>query len=751
MVSSSSRLGARHCFFRRAGMSVWIVTLLFLASSAWATIFGTVRGTARDVQGHPVAGAVVTLQSKTSQWSRAVKTDASGAFSFVAVPIGSYTLKANVAGLAPVERQLVLNSGAVLDVPVELSLPAVHEEVQVTAAAPLAVDPHSSTTQTTVTRQSIAETPGADRSNSVAMITDFVPSAYMVHDQLHIRGGHQADWMIDGVPVPNTNIASNVGPQFDPKDIDSLEVQRGGFSAEYGDRTYAVFNVVPRSGFERSNEGHVLLSYGTQSSTNDQLNLGSHTERFAYYVSANGNRTDAGLETPISRILNDSSHGYGGFASLIFLPNSSDQFRLVASARSDQYDIPNDEDLQAAGVRDREREQDTFVNVSWVRVLSMNSLLTVAPFFHANAARFDGGADDPIVATDHRTSRYAGAHVSYSATLGNNEARAGAFGFDERDSTRFGLLANDGSGTALSQTSKLGGNVESLFVEDQYTVSSWLTVRGGVRTTRFRGDLRESAVSPRAGVSIRLPGTSAVLRASFGRYYQEPPLSTVSGPLLDFALDQGFGFLPLRGERDQQAEVGIGVPVGGWIFDVSAFRTAARNFFDHDVLGNSNIFFPLTIDRALIRGIEATVQSPLIAGRAHVHLAYSNQIAEGEGGVVGGLSDFSPPDSGRFYLDHDQRNTLSVGATVQLSKIAWVGGNLNYGSGFLNGDGPDHLPSHSTFDLDAGTRWKEWSLKLTAVNLFGKRYLLDASNTFGGTHFNEPREVSLQVDRRFGY
>ena len=42
----------------------------------------------------------------------------------------------------------------------------------------------------------------------------------MVHDQLHVRGGHQVTWAIDGVPVPNTNIASNVGPQFDPKDID---------------------------------------------------------------------------------------------------------------------------------------------------------------------------------------------------------------------------------------------------------------------------------------------------------------------------------------------------------------------------------------------------------------------------------------------------------------------------------------------------------------------------------------------------
>ena len=105
------------------------------------------------------------------------------------------------------------------------------------------------------------------------MITNYTPSAYMVHDQLHIRGGHQVSWLLDGVPVPNTNIASNVGPQFDPKDMDYLEVQRGGYSAEYGDRTYGVFNVVTRSGFERNRQAEVVASYGNYNNTerSDQL------------------------------------------------------------------------------------------------------------------------------------------------------------------------------------------------------------------------------------------------------------------------------------------------------------------------------------------------------------------------------------------------------------------------------------------------------------------------------------------------
>jgi hypothetical protein len=85
----------------------------------------------------------------------------------------------------------------------------------------------------------------------------------MTHDMLHMRGGHQTSWLIDGVAIPNTKIASNVGPQIDPKDIDSLETQRGSYDADVGDRTYGVFNVLPRNGFERNRDGELLLSAAT--------------------------------------------------------------------------------------------------------------------------------------------------------------------------------------------------------------------------------------------------------------------------------------------------------------------------------------------------------------------------------------------------------------------------------------------------------------------------------------------------------
>src|SRR6185369_601881 len=243
----------------------------------------------------------------------------------------------------------------------------------------------------------------------------------------------------------------------------------------------------------------------------------------------------------------------------------------------------------------------------------------------------------------------------------HHNARIGFYGFSQRDNSFLRLDANDGSGLSFSQRLKPSGNLEAVFLEDQFHPISWFTITAGVRATRFSADIHETATDPRFGAAITVPRVRAVLRASYSRFYQAPPLSTISGPLLEFALEEGVDFLPLHGERDEQRDFGITLPYRGWTFDFDNFRTNARNFFDHDALGNSNIFLPLTIEHVLIRGTEVAVRSPQIHQRANVHLAYSRQSVVGSGAVTGGLTDFEPPSGEAFYLDHDQRDTLSVG------------------------------------------------------------------------------------------
>ena len=716
---------------------------------ARATIFSSVRGIVHDPQHRPVGGAKIALKAVPAKWSATTETNVEGAFLLDAVPLGDYVVTISAAGFQDVEMALHVSSGNAPILHFALSLATLRESVQVQERA-AAVDLESSAEPTTVTRAEIAQTPGADQTNSLAMITDFVPGAYVVHDQLHLRGGHQMTWQVDGVPVPNTNIASNVGPQFDPKDVDYLEVERGGYSAEYGDRTYGVFNVVPRSGFERNNQAELVASYGNFHTTNDQLSLGSHTERFAYYASVNANRSDLGLLAPVSEPIHDMEDGQGGFGSLIFNATPDDQLRLVASVRGDHYQIPNDPNAQAQGIRDLDIERDAFANFSWIHTLRPGVLLTLSPFYHFNRANYIGGPNDPFVLDDDRTSQYGGGQATLAVVAGKHNAGAGLEAFAQHDTTLFALQATDAS--ALRQQLTPWGNQEAAFLQEQYKLTSWLSLNGGIRLTHYEGLLSENAANPRLGAAVRVPKLGWTLHGYYGRYYQAPPLDTVSGPLLQFALQQGVGFLPLRGERDEEYEAGLSIPFRNWSIETDVFRSHARNFFDHDEIGNSNIFLPLTVQGARIQGWEATARSPEIFHRARIRLAYSHQFAQGFGAVTGGLTDFSPPAEGFFFLDHDQRNTLSSVISFRLPLRAWASTNISYGSGFLNGDGPAHLPAHTAADLELGKSLGEsWSVRAYALNVGNRRFLLDNSNTFGGTHFFNPRQAGVEVRYQFHY
>ena len=748
--------------FRLCGSVCSLLLLTALCSlPALAGIFGTVRGIVHDVQHHPISAAHLQLQAKQSDWKREAATDDEGKFQFDAVPAGDYTLHISHDGFREFVGSIsvVADSAPLRHFPLELA--GVSEKVEVSEDAQN-VDSTSSTTQTTLSRETISETPGATRANSLNLITDYTPGAYLVHDQLHVRGGHQVSWQVDGIPVPNTNIAANVGPQFDPKDMDVVEIQRGGYSADYGDRTYGVFNVIPRSGFERDREIELLATYGSFNQTDSQISIGDHTERFAYYTSVSANRTDVGLMPPQPTALHDNSNGVSGFTSLIFNATPNDQVRLAGSARADYFQVPNTSDQQAAQIRDAQRERDGFLNFSWIHTFQPGILLTVSPFTHWNRAAYDGSSpipsllpDQPPIPTDHNDSTYEGAQLSLAVTRGRNNARFGVYGFAQQDDSFFRVVATDGSSLLASETDQPSGGLFTAFAEDQFRAADWFTLNAGVRYTHFSAGAVEDKTDPRLGAAVHIPQLGWVVRAFYGRYFQAPPLTTITGPLLQFAAGQGFSFAPIHGETDEQREFGLTIPLRGWTLDFSNFQTHARNFFDHDVLGNSNIFLPLTIERARIHGWESTLHSPRIKKRVDVYLTYSNQMAEGGGVITGGL--LADPgqlcDGGGFcYLDHDQRNTLSTGFHAALPFRVSASGNLSYGSGFLDGDGPNHLGDHTELSFSLFKAIGErFSLGFTAQNVTDGRYLLDNSNTFGGTHWNYPRQVSGELRYRFHF
>ncbi len=736
---------------------LWFVLLFFpFAGAALATVFGTVRGIVHDPQHRPVSGIQVVLKAKASEFTLATITDDAGQFHFDAVPLGEYTVAVSDSNFAADQQSVAVLSGTAPILHFELRLPTQNQTVVVSADA---AQTETVTPTTLVDRLQIQETPGAVRANSLAMITDYVPGAYFTHDQLHVRGGHQVSWLIDGVSIPNTNIASNLGPQIDPKDIDTLETQRGSYSADYGDRTYGVFNVAPRTGFERNNEAELVLSAGNFYQTDDQLNFGGHTNRFAYYGSVSGNRTNLGLQTPTSAVQHDAANGFGAFTSLIFNLDPQNQLRLIAQARRDFYQVPIDPGDATTFLGDANRENDSFAAFSWVRTFGPGLVLTVSPFFHYNSANYHSNPNDmPSAATQDRSSKYEGGQAGISWIKGRSNARMGIYSFAQQDDQFFHVIYNDGSGTVIPPLAQNpNGSLIAAFIEDQFKPASWLTLNAGLRQTHFSGALTENASSPRVGVSVRIPKLNWVFRSFYGRFYQAPPLGTLSGPALAAIQNQQqLNFVPLPGERDEEHQFGVTIPFRGWVVDADNFLNRATNFFDHNALNSSNVFFPVTVQSARINGWELTLRSPRLRNRAQFYLTYSNQLALGRGCIVGGLIGTCPsPPPGYFFLDHDQRDTLHLGGQYTLPWHAYFSTDVYYASGFSNSNPNipgDHLQPHTTFDLSLGKSFGErFSVNLQGINVASRRVLLDNSFTFGGTHYLNPREIFVQLRYRFHY
>jgi hypothetical protein len=766
----------------------WLFASIFMAAPCVATVFSSLHGVVHDVQHFPVKGAAVLLRAADSDFELRAVSGADGTFDLNSVPVGVYRVRITADGFAEQEQTITVLSGTRPVLHFALSLAQVKTTVAVSAASE-AMDAVDSVTPTTlVTRGDIEETPGAGRTIGMEMVTDYVPGAYMTHDMLHMRGGHQTSWLLDGVAIPNTKIASNVGPQIDPKDIEQLQVDRGSYSPDIGDRTYGVFNVLPRNGFERNRDAELMVSAGNFGTAEAQLSFGDHSETTAYYASLTGSRADYGLATPVAAVLHDATNSESGFVSVVRNQSAKDQLRFSGQFRQDYFDIPYDPSMtdyeytsgyyNSYGLRDAQTERDGFAIANWVHTISPKAMFEVAPFYHLNQSNYDSLPTDLTVSTTwHQSSNYGGAQADLRTEVGKRNSFAGGmYAFYQKEDDLFGFKVNDGTAPSYANTpgSSDAGLVE-FYLSDHLRLGQYVTLLGGMRFSIFRGSLNESAAYPRIGATVMVPRLHWVFRGFYGHFFQPAPLETVSSSVLNYASGLPAGentFTPIPSERDEEHQFGVQIPYRGWVLDVTNVKNRVNNFLDHSNLGESNMYFPIAVDGALVRAWEMTLRSPALGRLGQAHLTYSNQIAEQRGNIIGGFTCSNPSDPacdlgpGYTPVDHDQRNTLNVGFTAQLPRRSWFSTNVYYGSGFTNGlactdlsqcpnNGPyagAYLPVHTTFDVSAGHAFGErWKFTASVLNVTNHRVLEDNSVTIGGFHFNDPRMVSATLKYRFHY
>jgi Carboxypeptidase regulatory-like domain len=172
------------------------------------------------------------------------------------------------------------------------------------------------------------------------------------------------------------------------------------------------------------------------------------------------------------------------------------------------------------------------------------------------------------------------------------------------------VIVESGTEPILHFALHVAGRKETVFRHRQVQGHFLVDLNRRAPPDGIQGLHRGETTDPRFGVTLKLPRLDWVLHGFYGYYYQAPPLVTATGALLGLANSQNFTFAPLHGERDREWQYGLTIPYQGWTLDAETYQTKATNWLDHNNIGESNLFWPITWEAALIQGWELTLRSP---------------------------------------------------------------------------------------------------------------------------------------------
>jgi outer membrane receptor protein involved in Fe transport len=234
-------------------LPIVVVALLFSTAPlfAQANVTGVVKGYVTDSFGNFVPGASVSLSSPALvSGQRDLLTDAEGFFLFNGIPVGTYSLRADVLGYPPyeiVEIQINPADNRVFDIELQEGL---SETVTVVAERHL-VD----TVDT-----SLSEVVDADYVNRLPLfarryqqILTLFPGVSNDQGfslaQYHIDGSRvsQNGFRLDGATI-NDQVTGTFGLNVNQNAIERFELNTSGFMPEYGEQSGGIANIITKSG-----------------------------------------------------------------------------------------------------------------------------------------------------------------------------------------------------------------------------------------------------------------------------------------------------------------------------------------------------------------------------------------------------------------------------------------------------------------------------------------------------------------------
>ena len=513
------------------------ITLISIAIFSFSFTFGQVPAGSievrvRDSAGAVIAGAAVKIAGASGS-AHSAATDGDGVVRFRDLKRGTYRLQIDATGFPAVIREVPVESGTASPIDVVLTLGAIRENVTVTATRTQISSAETAVPVSIIGREEIER----KAVNTVGDIFRTLPGTstssegpYSVRPRIRGLDSNRVLILVDGERLNNSRTSTGQSGietgLVETSQIESVEVLRGSGSVLYGtDALAGTINIITRDTPPRRDSGFRFgAALDTFYSSNENgrrgnLAVNGSSKFFAFRVAQSLERFDnyftgkANGEVPADvlaiggitndgEVLNSQSHGGNTQATGRFFINDTNTVRLnyerrraanVGSAAlvgvfngffpfsnrdkfSGRYDTVNlTEQLQRVSISGYYQTQHrNFTNILTVP--------PVLPFFRGQYQFSETITNTKTAGFDLQTDWKFG---------GRNQLVAGVSFFRDENSDRRMFIM---STTSFSQNRTIRNTRSvpdsslsniSAFAQNEFRVSRWLKLIGGIRFDRF--------------------------------------------------------------------------------------------------------------------------------------------------------------------------------------------------------------------------------------------------------------------------
>ena len=768
-----------------------IFALFFLcALSARAQrVRGELRLEVHDPHGTPVPSPG-ELVSESNGFRRTFVAGSEGRYVAQDLPFGVYRLSLQAEGFAPWSDLVEIRSEVPVRVTVTLGVAPLTTRVEVNDSATL-VDPYSTGSLYSIGRQAIEEHDAAQPGRELLDLVSEQPGwVYEANGVLHPRGSeYDVQFVVDGLPLTQ-NRSPAFAPSFDAGEVESLRVLTASFPAEYGRKLGGIVEVTTKKDVQAGWHGRFDAGGGSFSTLNGAAGLSYAREAERFSAGGEGFHTDRYLDPPVLGNYTNRGNAAGFSASYERDFSTSDRLRVSVMHNVVRFLVPNELVQQHAGQRQDIQNTETSGQIYFQHTISPELFLSFSGSVRDSSATLASNAQaKPVTVSQDRGYREGYLRADLAGHHGHHDWKTGmdsifspvheALQYTITDATQF----DPGTQLNFSFPYQQKWDVEpSIYVQDQMRLGRW-NVSAGLRFDHYGFVVRESAWSPRIGVSRFVPALNLLLHASYDRVFQTPAIENLllaSSPLLD-AISPSVLRLPVRPGHGNFYEGGVTKALLGKLrLDANVFRRDFRHYSDDDVLLDTGVSFPIAFAKARIFGEEVRVEVPQW-GRFSGYLSYANQSGYGQGPITGGLflgndAANALTDTSRFAVTQDQRNSLRARVRFQAPRHSWLATGMQYGSGLPADIGKanvsDLLAAYGqvilnrvdlargrvrpnfSLDVAAGAEIyhkesRSAALQIQAANLANRLNVINFASLFSGTALGVPRSVSANLRLTF--